>query len=59
LEITKKIITFTKRNNKSMEANWIHYDKDHLMNTEDGMIVVKTADLNNIKPNEIKGFDRL
>ena len=42
-----------------MEENWIHYDKDHLMNTEDGMIVVKTADLNNIKPNEIKGFDRL
>ena len=59
MEITKKIITFTKRNNKKREANWIHYDKDHLMNTEDGMIVLKGTDLNNIKPNEIKGFDRL
>jgi hypothetical protein len=42
-----------------MGKNWIHYDKNHLMNTENGMIVVKTADLDNIKPKDIKGFDRL
>lgn len=42
-----------------MDARWINYDKDHLMNTENGMIVVNTADLNNIKPKDIKGFDRL
>jgi hypothetical protein len=29
------------------------------MNTEDGMIVTKGTDLNNIKPEDIKGFDYL
>jgi hypothetical protein len=42
-----------------MEQNWIHYDENHLMNTENGMIVINTANLKDIKPNEIKGFDRL
>ncbi len=49
-------------NNKTtniMEQNWIHYDENHLMNTENGMIVINTANLKDIKPNEIKGFDRL
>jgi len=42
-----------------MEENWIHYDRNHLMNTDNGMIVVKGTDLNNIKPEDIKGFDYL
>lgn len=42
-----------------MENHWIHYDKNHLMNVKDGMIVVNTANLDDIKPKEIKGFDRL
>jgi hypothetical protein len=42
-----------------MEAHWIHYDRTHLMNTDNGMIVVKGTDLNNIKPEDIKGFDYL
>jgi hypothetical protein len=39
--------------------NWVNYDKNHLINTETGMIVLKETDLNDIKPNDIKGFDKL
>jgi hypothetical protein len=42
-----------------MGAHWIHYDKNHLMNTENGMIVVNTANLKDIKTSDIKGFDRI
>jgi hypothetical protein len=42
-----------------MEAKWVNYDRQHLMNTLNGMIVLNTCDLNNIQPNDIKGFDRL
>ena len=48
-----------KERQEMIKKGWIHYDKDHFMNTESGMIVVKSADLNDIKPKEIKGFDRL
>ena len=39
--------------------NWINYDKDHLMNKENGMIVLKGTNLKDIQPKDIKGFDML
>jgi len=38
---------------------WIGYDKDHLMNMKNGMIVLRGTDLKDIKPKDIKGFDML
>jgi len=38
---------------------WVNYDKSHLINTETGMIVSKGTDLKNIKPKDIKGFEKL
>jgi antirestriction protein len=40
-------------------GKWIGYDKDHLMNTETGMIVLRGTDLKDIKPKDIKGYDML
>jgi antirestriction protein len=40
-------------------ANWVHYDKYHLINTENGMIVLKNTNLNDIQHKDIKGFDIL
>ena len=40
-------------------GKWIGYDKDHLMNTESGMIVLRGTDLKDIKPQDIKGYDML
>ena len=42
-----------------MQVKWVHYDREHLMNVTNGMIVLKTCDLNNIQPIDIKGFDIL
>jgi hypothetical protein len=42
-----------------MQVKWVHYDREHLMNVTNGMIVLKTCDLNNIQPSDIKGFDIL
>jgi hypothetical protein len=36
---------------------WINYDKNHFMDTENGMIVINTCDLKNIQPSDIKGYD--
>jgi antirestriction protein len=41
------------------KKDWINYDKDHLMNKNNGMIVLKTTNINEIMPKDIKGFDRL
>ena len=38
---------------------WIGYDKDHLINMKNGMIVLRGTDLKDIKPKDIKGFDML
>jgi hypothetical protein len=38
---------------------WIGYDKDHLMNMKNGMIVLRGTNLKDIKPKDIKGFDML
>jgi len=40
-------------------ANWVNYDKYHLINTENGMIVLKNTNLNDIQPKDIKGYDML
>jgi hypothetical protein len=40
-------------------GEWINYDKDHLMNTETGMIVLKGTNLEDIKSKDVKGFDKL
>jgi hypothetical protein len=40
-------------------ARWGAYDKDHLINLTDGMIVLRGTDLKDIKPKDIKGFDML
>lgn len=58
-QIKKEFIPLQKQKLNKMEEHWIHYDRTHLMNTENGMIVVKGTDLNNIKPEDIKGFDYL
>jgi hypothetical protein len=42
-----------------MNTHWIYYDRNHLINTENGMIITKGIDLNNIKPEDIKGYDYL
>jgi hypothetical protein len=42
-----------------MENKWINYDRKHLINVTNGMIVLKTCDLNNIVPNDVKGYDIL
>jgi len=47
------------RGGKFEAKNWINYDKDHLMNKENGMIVLKSANLKDIQPKDIKGFDML
>jgi len=39
--------------------HWVHYDRQHLMNVENGMIVIKDCDLDNIQPTDIKGYDIL
>lgn len=36
---------------------WINYDRNHFMDTENGMIVINTCDLKNIQPSDIKGYD--
>ena len=38
---------------------WIGYDKDHLINMKNGMIVLRATNLKDIKPKDIKGFDML
>ena len=40
-----------------MKSGWINYDKNHLMNSDNGMIVINTTDLDNIQPTDVKGFD--
>lgn len=40
-------------------GNWVNYDKNHLINTQSGMIVLKGTDLNNISNKDIKGFEKL
>lgn len=42
-----------------MKSGWINYDRNHLMNTDSGMIVINTTDLDNIKPSDIKGIENL
>ena len=39
--------------------NWVHYDREHLMNIENGMIVLKGTNLKNIQISDIKGYDIL
>ena len=39
--------------------NWVNYDKNHLINTETGMIVLKQTNLKDIQPKDIKGYERL
>ncbi len=39
--------------------DWIHYDKNHLMNKNNGIIVKNECDLENIQTEDIKGFDKL
>lgn len=63
-EVAKKILSgvrydFIKFENGGGIGKWNNYDENHLINTETGMIVVKTADLTNIKTSDIKGFDIL
>lgn len=40
-------------------GKWVNYDKNHLINTETGMIVSKGTNLKDIKPKDIKGFEKL
>jgi hypothetical protein len=40
-------------------GHWINYDKNNLINTKNGMIVSKDANLKNINPKDVKGFDIL
>jgi hypothetical protein len=42
-----------------MDDKWVHYDREHLMDVTNGMIVLKTCDLNNIQTIDVKGFDIL
>ena len=42
-----------------INGKWVCYDRNHMMNTESGMIVINEADLDNPLPKEIKGFDML
>lgn len=42
-----------------INGTWIIYDRNHMMNTHSGMIVINDADLDNPLPHEIKGFDIL
>ena len=42
-----------------MKSGWINYDRNHLMNTDSGMIVINTTDLDNIKPSDVKGIENL
>jgi hypothetical protein len=40
-------------------SKWKNYDKDHLINIENGMIVLRGTNLNDIKPKDVKGFEKL
>lgn len=57
ISLQKGIINQQKT--RVMQVKWVHYDREHLMNVTNGMIVLKTCDLNNIQPSDIKGFDIL
>ena len=39
--------------------NFVNYDKKHLINIENGMIIKKEANLKDIKHKDIMGFDIL
>ena len=40
-------------------TKWVNYDGLHLINVDNGMIILKTADLNDLMVSDIKGFDIL
>lgn len=40
-------------------TKWINYDALHYIHKDNGMIVLKTADLNNLMVSDVKGFDIL
>lgn len=42
-----------------MNTEWKHYDEHHYININNGMIVDKSTDLNNIQQHNIKGYEYL
>jgi hypothetical protein len=56
-DVTNALYYLLERNRVLNE--WIHYDEKHLINKHTGMIVIKKADLMQIKQTDVKGYEKL
>lgn len=56
-DVSKAIYTILEK--KRLLDEWIHYDEKHFINKHSGMIVINTANLEEIKLTDVKGYEKL